>query len=52
MSDVEFLYFFERRKLMLQGKGVSEGIAFGYVKIIKKDDYSGVIMGFLSNIKL
>lgn len=23
---------------MLQGKGVSEGIAFGYVKIIKKDD--------------
>lgn len=36
MSDVEFLYFFERRKLMLQGKGVSEGIAFGYVKIIKK----------------
>ena len=38
MSDVEFLYFFERRKLMLQGKGVSEGIAFGYVKIIKKDD--------------
>ena len=23
---------------MLQGKGVSEGIAFGYVKIIKKDE--------------